>query len=347
MAGHADAMNEAFKAGQLYLAAFPLDKLTNKPPVFKADLSDVVKNTGDAKKIAQAASDLIHAYAMDGFVSHFLSDLFSAGHIRTPRVALRTTCPGNVEGDPSAGLTANVMHDEDNWNCLLVTNAKGMHWWACGDHRFFDDENAQNRRVLHDAVKQSVEDVAAAFAAGLSGAKQPAAVSQDFIPTTAGLPSRMAAENTCPMFELDKYNVLWIRDMSFPRPTKMGGVALGSSLRWSMDSSVFPKYKDIDSFENGKKETGTLNDNNFALTTTCNNRRFAQGGVLLNGDCCAVMGRAVPMHMSEPDEKVISTDSQKGSYQDTTYPKNKSYRSTYLNRCKTTQTVNEVLKKIM
>ncbi len=104
--GHKEAVKAAHAAGKAFAALN-----AKQPKPLAAAYADVAK-------------DLVRAYAMDGFVSHFLSDQFSSGHLRTPRVELRQACNLVTNGAKEAGLTANVMHDEDNWNCVLVKNAR-------------------------------------------------------------------------------------------------------------------------------------------------------------------------------------------------------------------------------
>eukprot|EP00443_Scrippsiella_acuminata_P093635 CAMPEP_0115538156 /NCGR_PEP_ID=MMETSP0271-20121206/88721_1 /TAXON_ID=71861 /ORGANISM="Scrippsiella trochoidea, Strain CCMP3099" /LENGTH=141 /DNA_ID=CAMNT_0002971019 /DNA_START=137 /DNA_END=558 /DNA_ORIENTATION=- len=64
------------------------------------------------------AGKLQMAYAMNAFADHMLSDMFAAGHIRTPRVEIGKSCVREGTGSLdvhilSAALTAQQMHEED------------------------------------------------------------------------------------------------------------------------------------------------------------------------------------------------------------------------------------------
>jgi hypothetical protein len=63
------------------------------------------------------------ALALTAFGLHFMTDAFSAGHMRVPRRAL----------GPDGGLAAKVMHDTDNILGLLVKDGFGDTWRAFGD----------------------------------------------------------------------------------------------------------------------------------------------------------------------------------------------------------------------
>jgi hypothetical protein len=161
----------------------------------------------DSAKLEAAQTKLQKAFGMNAFSLHFATDRFSAGHIRALRMELRTVCTSLTEGQPSAGLTANVQHDEDNINCLLVKDGADDKWWACGDHKYFDKENAQNRKKLRDFATASIAEVRAAFEDGKAGRADPTAnnavpASLSRLPTTEGLSPREALENTCPLFDL-------------------------------------------------------------------------------------------------------------------------------------------------
>jgi hypothetical protein len=93
------------------------------------------------------------AYAVNAFADHFLTDLFAAGHMRTPRKPLfdlAWTYPTQV----FSGLLAQRMHDEDNKFGLWVNNAAGDTWVAFGDKRYRDRANTANRKMVKQAVQQ-------------------------------------------------------------------------------------------------------------------------------------------------------------------------------------------------
>jgi hypothetical protein len=137
-----------------------------------------------------------HAYAINAFADHFLTDLFSAGHLRTPRKELYDQCtPGTV-----GSLLARCMHDEDCMYGLIVHNSRGEMWTAYGDKRLRDKPDADNLQRVQAAVQASVDDVWAAY--------QTQSVPQtmralDMIPDLARARDRTNRENHSPLFTLD------------------------------------------------------------------------------------------------------------------------------------------------
>lgn len=122
-----------------------------------------------AQQIAAAAgktsdaNELQHAYAVNAFADHFLTDLFASGHMRTPRRQLyNLTVLAQI-----SGLCAKAMHDEDNVFGLWVENQRGDRWVAYGDGRYFDRCNTANRVVMKKAIQQSMDEVWQAFSTGV------------------------------------------------------------------------------------------------------------------------------------------------------------------------------------
>jgi len=106
-------------------------------------------------------------YAINAFADHFLTDLFAAGHMRTPRKDL---FDADVKGGApriSSGYCVKGMHDEDNKFGLQVENKLGDKWVAYGDSRYRDWPNAANRRIMKRALQQSIDDVWNAFQTGV------------------------------------------------------------------------------------------------------------------------------------------------------------------------------------
>ncbi|MDQ4501252.1 hypothetical protein [Sinomonas sp. ASV322] len=112
-----------------------------------------------------AGGDLEGAYAMNAFADHFLTDLFSAGHVRAPRKELhdQVTTPMPGFSGTLGSLLARCMHDEDSSHGLKVTNKMGTSWTAYGDKRLLDFVSAQNRDVVVAAVQQSADEVWSAY----------------------------------------------------------------------------------------------------------------------------------------------------------------------------------------
>jgi hypothetical protein len=103
------------------------------------------------------------AYAMNSFADHFLTDLFSAGHLRVPRKQLaRVVTPGE-----QGSLISRFMHDEDSKFGLKVRNALGDEWHAYGDKRYFDSNDAANRAQVKHAVQVSADEIFEAYVSGI------------------------------------------------------------------------------------------------------------------------------------------------------------------------------------
>lgn len=104
---------------------------------------------------------LERAYAMNAFADHFLTDLFSAGHMRVPRKELYdlvlTPVPG-FSGSLGSYLT-RYMHNEDSYRGLHVTNELGDAWTAYGDKRLLDTTSAANAAMVVKAVQASADDI--------------------------------------------------------------------------------------------------------------------------------------------------------------------------------------------
>lgn len=118
----------------------------------------------DAAMLAQqAATDpkfANRAWGINAAADHFLTDAFSAGHLRTPRETLLAQgALGNVE--------SKILHDLDNTYGVEVTNDRGdAPWIAYGDDNFSRLENATNRRIALEAVEMSKRDISDAIAQG-------------------------------------------------------------------------------------------------------------------------------------------------------------------------------------
>jgi len=102
------------------------------------------------------------AYAMNAFADHFLTDLFSAGHVRAPRKQLAAV----VTPSDLGSLITRFMHDEDSKFGLNVNNAQGDKWHAYGDKRYFDTVDSANRKQVKLAVQHSADEIFEAYLSG-------------------------------------------------------------------------------------------------------------------------------------------------------------------------------------
>ena len=111
----------------------------------------------------------LYAYSLEAFAQHFLTDMFSSGHMRTPR-KLFTNKIKNI-GLPSTNLNlgsylSKFQHDEECRFGLNVTNKKGDTWSAYGDQRYLDDVNAASRVIVEECVQASVDEILAVLVNG-------------------------------------------------------------------------------------------------------------------------------------------------------------------------------------
>lgn len=116
------------------------------------------------------------ALAQELFACHFLTDLFAAGHLRTPRKEVFNFMTGqeDINAAPAnlkdasfltliaSGSLAMKMHDEDGTKGLNVTNRKEA-WVAYGDGCYYDEGNKQNSSKVIEAVAASLYDIYLVF----------------------------------------------------------------------------------------------------------------------------------------------------------------------------------------
>lgn len=106
------------------------------------------------------------------FACHFLTDLYAAGHIDTPRRALlNAVAKLPLDSVPDlgaisftkrarAGLFAKAMHDEDCKLGLYVHQPNsGTKWQAFGDGKDLSEENKPNAEKAAEAVSLALEDI--------------------------------------------------------------------------------------------------------------------------------------------------------------------------------------------
>lgn len=122
-----------------------------------------MKQAKSAASISNSADQklaLDQAYAMNAFADHFLTDLFSSGHIRTPRKAL-----GEIPFSSASigGLLARAMHGEDGVNGLHVSNKNGDEWMSYGDSSYFDKIGEQNAKLSIQAAQESANEIYEVF----------------------------------------------------------------------------------------------------------------------------------------------------------------------------------------
>lgn len=117
------------------------------------------------------------AYAMNAFASHFLSDRFAVGHIRTPRIELTEKISPSIVGT----ALSTFMHNEENAAGLHVSNAFGYNWYAYGDCSYFNSQNETHRYFINFVMQGSVRQVFDAYRHGFVTSKDEAML-MTFIP---------------------------------------------------------------------------------------------------------------------------------------------------------------------
>ncbi len=197
----------------LWIAAYNWDHFgEHARQVYRAGLEVAMRHAAAASRLSGAERDrgLQRAYALLAFACHYLTDAFSAGHIRTPRRHLHAfPSPPLTTASFLADLCSLAMHAEDSYNGLWVRNAAGDRWIAYGDGRYFDDANAANRNVIRAAVRAAIRDVHEAF---LHGRPLASPISPTLMPQA---PDRGDQSNFSPMFAVDGGGNVLVRDNLF------------------------------------------------------------------------------------------------------------------------------------
>lgn len=134
---------------------------------------------------AKNNDDLLLAYAYEAYGDHYLTDLFSSGHERTPIVELM-----NLSDEEELNLLFNnkllanmlqkngitkqyillslakFMHDQDNESGLFITdlgNSSGVGWSAYGDKYLFVNNNSKNVTKIQEALQNGVNQIAGVY----------------------------------------------------------------------------------------------------------------------------------------------------------------------------------------
>ena len=118
---------------------------------------------------SKRAAGLKSAYFIEAASNHYLTDLFSSGHLRTPRRAFHydnynvmkvgqceltlssvislISCAAGIVGAagflPVWDSMCRLMHDDDSATGLLCSNATGEQWIALGDKQLFMPANGE------------------------------------------------------------------------------------------------------------------------------------------------------------------------------------------------------------
>ncbi|MGH8380811.1 phospholipase [Pseudomonas sp.] len=143
------------------------------------------------------------AYAKNAFADHFLSDLYSGGHMRTTRKELYDTITPKDVGS----LLSRFMHDEDCKFGLNVTNRRNNRWHAYGDKRYFDTVDVLNRLQVDNIVQQSANEVLEAFLTGQPPHPEEY-IFEQFVVDLDAVKDHSSTNNYSPLFVYDGKTVL-------------------------------------------------------------------------------------------------------------------------------------------
>lgn len=160
----------------------------------------IAHNTGDDQSLELA-------YAMNAFADHYLTDLFSAGHLRVPRKQLAAV----VTPSDLGSLITRFMHDEDSKFGLNVRNGDGAQWHAYGDKRYFDAIDSANRLQVNQAVQVSADEIFAAYLSGIAPSPGSFAALKK-LPDLQAVLSPTA--NFSPLFKVEGAKVLRRKDVN-------------------------------------------------------------------------------------------------------------------------------------
>lgn len=114
---------------------------------------DIAREAGRQSTPGAKDAKLKEAYCYDAFACHFLTDLFSSGHLRVDRRGLHTSGLGGAvtqgysayKEKPAWDLQAQIMHDDDSATGLMVSNRDGDCWIAYGDKQLMEGHSTVNR----------------------------------------------------------------------------------------------------------------------------------------------------------------------------------------------------------
>ncbi|KAJ7922002.1 hypothetical protein B0H13DRAFT_2413373 [Mycena leptocephala] len=153
-----------------------------------------LRKAKEAYEASQSAADeatteavnkiMTEAYFLEAYAQHFLTDLFSSGHLRTPRRKLHRNML--LHGYP-------------------VRNKRGDGWAAYGDKQLWSDKSNQNFRMAVEAAQAGLDEVRNTRGKGtIPDAKEFSALE-----LTPILDDELNWRNFCPLFQLENDSILY------------------------------------------------------------------------------------------------------------------------------------------
>jgi hypothetical protein len=159
-----------------------------------------------------AKGQLVSSLVANSLADHFLTDRFSAGHIRTPRMLMREYC--NMKGAPLiehiGDLLSNCQHDEDN-NYGVTASIGGREVFLKGDDHLLNPEMVEGKKLAILAVKQSLLDIIDSYHSGKKINSKPLDLTPDKV-VSSTFPSMFKEES----WSESNYRLM----MRFPIPEK-------------------------------------------------------------------------------------------------------------------------------
>eukprot|EP01135_Chromosphaera_perkinsii_P010530 Nk52_evm40s2152 gene=Nk52_evmTU40s2152 len=146
---------------------------------------------------------LERAYMINAYGDHYLSDLFSSGHTRVPRLKLF-----EVLGPLCGGEFTLLEHDHECQIGLWGKNEMGKEWRVYGDAQFFTKKNEENARIANETIAMSAKGIFDAYVATLEGKTID---DEEFYKPLKYVPNADIFENYSPLFKIDKNNNLAMR----------------------------------------------------------------------------------------------------------------------------------------
>jgi len=148
---------------------------------------------------------LKYAYAIDAFACHFLTDLFSAGHVRNQRGELETFLATTLNFPALlvnilTGILTLAQHEVDGKTGLEIENGRNQRWRAYGDGSFFSSANRTNLHRVIEATQASVDELYQAF----ESQKVPISAMDTYMPTAIDFnppPIYKIVNNTLELFK--------------------------------------------------------------------------------------------------------------------------------------------------
>lgn len=262
----------------------------------------------EAAAADSSTTGLKQAYFYEAMAQHYLSDQFSAGHLRNPSNYLRGAACDVVQG----GFAVHSMHEEDGYNGVYVTNRRGdTPWWAFGDYFYWATENADNKAMCANAMQAGINEVHAAWTTGSSTvghstSESPyAGAGLDYVPdieNSIATISNYWDINICPLFLVE--NETLYRRYPWNRPRSPTG----------RSTSTAPSRNRFGLFTDALPTIGAApgNPSDDAITKGgCTFNKFNKGDAFVAGGDCGIFAKGEGMVYS-PEAAAFLPSNQYG-----------------------------------